>query len=256
VATVLFQGFDSGSRAALDAIAQRIEGGEALTLATAVTRDAAWPVVVDAQSDVPGAVVSAATAIAHDGAPVLVADHAGSSWFVERVQRNDFRVVVFGNGHVGRALIQVLGALPCAVTWVDEREQDFPATVPANVAVVATDLPDAEVRAAAPGSMFLVMTHSHALDFDIVAAILARDDFRYAGMIGSKAKRAQMERRLSERGFADAAAARIVCPIGIDGIHSREPGAIAVAVAAELLLECDRAARTRTGAHERGARHG
>ena len=47
---------------------------------------------------------------------------------------------MFGNGHVGRALVQVLGALPCAVTWVDEREQDFPEAVPPNVAMVATDV--------------------------------------------------------------------------------------------------------------------
>jgi xanthine dehydrogenase accessory factor len=89
--------------------------------------------------------------------------------------------------------------------------------------------------------MFLVLTHSHALDFDLVAAILARDDAGYVGMIGSQAKRAQLERRLGERGFDKAAFARVTCPIGIAGIHGREPGAIAVAVAAELLQARERA---------------
>ena len=68
-----------------------------------------------------------------------------------RRHRDDFDVLVFGNGHVGRALVQVLGALPARVTWVDEREEDFPASVPANVAVVATDLPEAELNAAPHG---------------------------------------------------------------------------------------------------------
>jgi xanthine dehydrogenase accessory factor len=191
-------------------------------------------------SNLPPAIIAAANDVLRDGAgPVLVED-AGTTWFVERVARNDFRVVVFGNGHVGRALVQVLGALPCAVSWIDEREHDFPASIPGNAETIATDVPEAEVRAAAPGSMFLVMTHNHALDFDLVAAIAARGDFTYAGMIGSAAKRAHMERRLAIRGIDPATAARIVCPIGIAGIAGREPGAIAVAVAAELLQQRER----------------
>ena len=149
----------------------------------------------------------------------------------------DFHVLVFGNGHVGRALVHVLGALPARVTWVDERESDFPAAVPPNVEVVVTDTPDAELRAAPPGAYVLIMTHSHTLDFDLALAALARDDWRYVGMIGSKAKRAQFERRVAERGLPTDAAARVTCPIGatIRGISSKEPGTIAVAVAAELL---------------------
>jgi xanthine/CO dehydrogenase XdhC/CoxF family maturation factor len=54
-------------------------------------------------------------------------------------------------------------------------------------------------------------------------------------MIGSKAKRAQMERRLAGRSVDRTSIARVTCPIGIAGIGSREPGAIAVAVASELL---------------------
>jgi xanthine dehydrogenase accessory factor len=162
------------------------------------------------------------------------------AWFIESVVPQGFHVVVFGNGHVGRALVRILGALPCGVTWVDEREGDFPAAVPSNVTVVATDVPDAEVRAAPPGSIFLVMTHSHALDFDLVAAILARDDFVYAGMIGSKPKRAQLERRLAARGFPENAIARVTCPIGIAGLGGREPGVIALAVAAEIVQAFER----------------
>jgi xanthine dehydrogenase accessory factor len=251
VATVLFQGFDARAQGTLEEIARRVDHGETLTVATPIAHLRAWSVVVTRDADLPAGVLAAAETLERDGAPPLLVEGGESSWFVERVSANDFRVVVFGNGHVGRALVQVLGALPCAVTWVDEREHDFPEAVPANVAVVATDLPDAEVRAAATGSMFLVMTHSHALDFDIVAAILARDDFRYAGMIGSKAKRAQMERRLRERGLGDDAIGRVACPIGIDGIDGREPGAIAVAVAAELLQVRERATRVPLTQHPR-----
>jgi xanthine dehydrogenase accessory factor len=180
--------------------------------------------------------------LARADAEPMVLESAGRTWFVERIGASDFRVMVFGNGHVGRALVQILGALPCRVTWVDEREQDFPAAVPPNVTIMPTDAPEAEVRAASPGSIFLVMTHSHALDFDIVAAVLAREDFIYAGMIGSKAKRAQLERRLAARGFDEDAIARVSCPIGIAGIGGREPGVIALAVAAEIVQASERSA--------------
>jgi xanthine dehydrogenase accessory factor len=245
VATVLFQTFDAAADAMLEAIAQRVAAEESFALATAVTPQAAGPCIVAADAGLPRAVVAAAEDLLREDGAALLVDDAGTSWFVERAARNDFRVVIFGNGHVGRALVQVLGALPCAVTWVDEREQDFPPAVPDNVETIVTDVPEAEVRAAAPGSMFLVMTHSHALDFDLVAAIASRGDFDYAGMIGSAAKRAQMERRLVTRGVDEGVIGRIVCPIGIAGIDGREPGAIAVAVAAELLQRRERAVAAR-----------
>jgi xanthine dehydrogenase accessory factor len=260
VATVLFQRFDATTEPSLAALARRVERGESVAIATAVTRESAGPVVVTADTApevLPAAVLAAARALVAqpDAAPQIV-EEAGATWFVERVIGNDFRVVILGNGHVGRALVQVLGALPCTVTWVDERESDFPASLPPNVAVVATDVPEAEVRSAAPGSMFLVMTHSHALDFDLVAAILGRNDFRYVGMIGSKAKRAQMERRLAERGVDGASIGRVTCPIGIAGIGGREPGAIAVAVAGELLQIRERDAATLGAAQSRERRSG
>ena len=69
------------------------------------------------------------------------------------------------------------------------------------------------------------MTHSHALDFDLALAALARDDWRYVGMIGSKAKRAQFERRVAERGLAADVAARVTCPIGATIRGDLEQGA-------------------------------
>jgi xanthine dehydrogenase accessory factor len=239
VATILFRCIDAAAEEWLVPLAARVAGGETLALATVVTREPTPPTLVALDEDAvrrpPAEVFAAAQCLLAnpDAAPMVI--EAGDTWFVERVAAQDFRVVVFGNGHVGRALVQILGALPCRVIWVDERETDFPAAVPPNVTVVATDAPEAEVREAMPGSMFLVMTHSHALDFDLVAAILARDDFAYAGMIGSKAKRAQLERRLAARGFAEKAIARVTCPIGSAGPRGREPGVIALAVAAEIV---------------------
>ena len=162
-------------------------------------------------------------------------DLAGVQLFAHVFQPAAFSVCVFGNGHVGRALVQVLGALPASVQWYDTREHDFPTGVPGNVEVVATDAPSADVVHLPTGAYVVVMTHSHALDFDIVEAALHRVDWRYLGLIGSRAKRRQLERRLEARGVAPEVLSRVTCPIGRGDLKSKEPGVIAVAVAAEIL---------------------
>jgi xanthine dehydrogenase accessory factor len=162
-------------------------------------------------------------------------DLGGVPLFVHVVRPAAFCVGVFGNGHVGRALVQVLGALPAAVQWFDTREHDFPAHPPGNVDVVATDAPERDVVHLPAGAYVVVMTHSHALDFAIVEAALSRNDWRYLGLIGSRAKRRQFERRLEARGVATEVWSRVTCPIGRGELKSKEPGVIAVAVAAEIL---------------------
>ncbi|MCC8391846.1 xanthine dehydrogenase accessory protein XdhC [Paraburkholderia sp. MMS20-SJTR3] len=144
-------------------------------------------------------------------------------------------IVLFGAGHVGHALVQLLGSLPCVVQWVDERDELFPDETPPNVQIEATDTPDAIVDAAPPGAWFLVMTHNHALDFSLAARIMRRRDFSYFGMIGSKTKRVKFERRLVERGVEPERLAQMTCPIGVEGIVDKAPAAIAIAVCAQLL---------------------
>lgn len=141
-------------------------------------------------------------------------------------------VALFGAGHVGRALVRLLGDLPCRVTWIDPRADAFPDVCPTNTtchaAVAVTALP--------AGTHVLVMTHDHQLDFDIVAAALPRDDFASIGLIGSASKRGRFVGRLRRLGLNDAAIARLNCPIGLPGIESKLPAAIAVSVAARLLM--------------------
>jgi xanthine dehydrogenase accessory factor len=129
----------------------------------------------------------------------------------------------------------VLGALPADVRWIDTREHDFPDAPAGNVEIVASEDPQDEIASAPRGAYVAIMTHSHPLDFEVVEAALARDDWRYVGLIGSKSKRAQFERRLIARGLPPEALHRLTCPIGRGALRSKEPGVIAVAVAAEML---------------------
>ena len=143
-------------------------------------------------------------------------------------------VLVFGAGHVGRALILSLAPLPFDVTWADPRPEAFPGATPQNVTGVAGD--PLEVVAAAPeGALAFIMSHSHALDLQIADAALRNPVIAHVGVIGSATKRARFERRLTEAGVDADRVAAMICPIGIGGIRSKLPAAIAVSVAAQLI---------------------
>ena len=147
-----------------------------------------------------------------------------------------FFLQLHGAGHVGRAIVRLLAGVPCEVQWVDQRDSEFPAEpLPSHVRRVCVEAVEAEVSAAPPGSCFLVLTHSHMLDLAITQAVLARGDFVFFGLIGSRTKRARFEARLRERGFSDAQLSRLVCPIGLRGIDGKEPELIAIGAVAQLL---------------------
>ena len=163
----------------------------------------------------------------------------------ETIRPDALHVVIFGAGHVGLALVHILGTLPCRVTWVDARDELFPETVPDNVTLEVTDTPEAVIDHAPPDSCFLIMTHDHALDQRLCEQLLRRDDVAYFGLIGSQTKRRKFEHRFRARGIDPDRVARIVCPIGEPGIDGKQPAVIAVAVAAQLLrLRSERACRT------------
>jgi len=145
-------------------------------------------------------------------------------------------ILVYGAGHVGRAIVHLLGTLDVAVQWIDERESEFPAGASApNVERVCVESVEAEVDDAPSEAFHLVLTHRHDLDLRIVEAILRRGDFAFLGLIGSTTKRRRFIQLLRERGFDDATLDRITCPIGIEGIANKEPAQIAIAAAAQLL---------------------
>ncbi len=167
----------------------------------------------------------------------IVQDAGGRRWLVDPCLAPRSHLMLFGAGHVGTALVNALAAIDCHVTWVDQRADQFPALVPLNVTIEVSDAPDMLVAHAAPGTSFLVMTHSHALDLSLCEAILRRPDAPWFGLIGSSTKRSQFERRLQERGMTAQQIATMVCPIGLPGITGKEPAVIAASVCCQLLLQ-------------------
>ncbi|HUF88004.1 MAG TPA: xanthine dehydrogenase accessory protein XdhC [Thermohalobaculum sp.] len=174
-------------------------------------------------ADLPRLRAARGTLALWEGGPVVVEDAPGRP------------VLVYGAGHVGRALVRALSPLPFAVRWIDARRDGFPEAVPEGVETLATPLPEAAARAAPGEALHVVLTHSHALDLEIVTSVLERGEFGFLGLIGSATKRRVFLRRLRERGVPEARLARLTCPIGVPGVRDKRPEVIAAAVAAQLL---------------------
>jgi xanthine dehydrogenase accessory factor len=236
---LLFEVFTAHERPVLESLAagvdpdftlllRPLESGRPLEAASHRKQQGEWPLAVTRT-------VRETLSGARPRDAVLVRGAKGDgAWFVEPVARRTVPLYIYGAGHVGRALVRVLQDLPFAITWADTAASRFPDPIPAHAsAQAAADLP-ALASAVPAGAYHIVMTYSHALDLAICHALLRRGDFGHLGLIGSATKRARFQKRLTEAGIAAATLGRLTCPIGLPGLNGKEPGMIAVAVAAQL----------------------
>ncbi len=164
-------------------------------------------------------------------------------------------VLIFGAGHTGRALAKALAPLPFAVSLIDDRD-DVMGGLPAAITCIRMADPVDAVASASTGAAFVVLSHSHALDYRLAEAALARGDAGYVGMIGSATKRARFEASFLRAGGRREALARLTCPIGAEDVDDKRPEVIAALTAAELvrcLLGARQAAKGRRSRHESAA---
>ena len=170
----------------------------------------------------------------------LTASLPGSEGWTEPLGESARAVYLFGAGHVGRALALALAPLPFAVRWIDSRREAFPAYSPANVVLIHAPEPATELAHAPEGALIVVMTHSHALDLEIVAAALGAGRFGYVGLIGSATKRARFLTQMRAAGLSEASLSQLVCPIGLTEVKGKDPSVIAASTAAQLLMASER----------------
>ena len=155
-------------------------------------------------------------------------------WMIEPLTDAAQPFWIWGAGHVGRALVQILAPLDeLEIIWVDTAKDRFPQNVPIGVTVLPIAEPAAALRHAPAGSAHLIVTYSHALDFELCHQLLSHK-FNWAGLIGSATKWARFRRRLQALGHSDAQINRIICPIGRPE-YGKQPTQIAIGVAADLL---------------------
>ncbi len=144
-------------------------------------------------------------------------------------------VVVFGAGHVGRALVPLLAQLPVQVTWVDSRYDMLPKELPHGVVGMQEEHPQDYITDCVANSCYLVMTHHHGVDLALTEAILKRGDAYYLGVIGSVTKGRKFRQRLAAKDYSVNSISHLNCPMGKAGISGKQPMEVAIAIAAQVM---------------------
>lgn len=158
----------------------------------------------------------------------------GNTQILEALEKEPAdRVLLFGAGHVGQALVPVLTQANFSVVVWDDRN-GIP-TPPGACAMHCGPYEGALERLGpvTAEDYVVVMTHGHQDDYEILSQVL-RTPAKYIGCIGSRGKAAAVRERLLAVGFSQEDVARVHSPIGLP-IGGETPGEIAVSVAAQLI---------------------
>ncbi len=158
--------------------------------------------------------------------------HLSHGWLTEPVQITRQPVYIYGAGHVGAALANVLLPMPQFEIHVADSRVELLGRMPEG-AVIHAGAPQAAVAGAGPNAVHFIMTHEHTLDFELCHHVLQRR-FAYAGLIGSATKWVRFRKRLAALGHDTARIDQIECPIG-DPALGKHPQQIAIGVATRLL---------------------
>ena len=160
--------------------------------------------------------------------------HMLQGWLVEPVAAPSRQLWLWGAGHVGRAIAQVMAPLPgLHITWIDIALDRFPAAVPEGISVLPAADPASAVGFAPQNAEHLILTFSHILDLELCHRLL-NHGFSRCGLIGSATKWARFRSRLAALGHSPQSIAQIACPIG-DPALGKHPQAIALGVATAFL---------------------
>ncbi len=146
-----------------------------------------------------------------------------------------FNIMLCGAGHVGQALAAILSQLPCRLSWVDSRADQLPRQPASNVQAIVSDSVAEEVASMPAASYYLIMTHNHQLDFNILEAVLGRGDARYIGVIGSTTKWRRFQMRLEHKGYEQHLYQHVRCPAGLAAVPGKRPIEVAVSIAGEVI---------------------
>ena len=179
--------------------------------------------VAGAPAQIEPALLSGGTVVCRDG------------YYIEPLPGGN-RVILFGGGHISQALAPILPTIDFRPVVFDNRQEYAnPGLFPDAEQVICGDFAHIGQSLSLTAEDYVViMTNGHAHDF-VVQEQVMRGPYAYLGVIGSRAKIASINKRLSENGFSAAQIAAVHTPIGVQ-IKSVTPAEIAISIAAELIL--------------------
>jgi len=144
---------------------------------------------------------------------------------------------IFGAGHVGQALCEVMSGLSFHMHLVDEREEwIYSEKVPASIHKIHhRPMEFAKSREWKSSDSIVVLTHSHDLDFELVDFFCVQS-IKFLGLIGSETKWTQMRKKLQNQNRTPEQIEKIRCPIGLK-IGGKNPKEVAISIAGELIQD-------------------
>ena len=145
-------------------------------------------------------------------------------------------VVIFGAGHISRALMPIITNLPVKLIWIDDRQEQFDKYQgdTSQIKIICDEF--VESVSDLPDDIYcLVITYSHKIDFEICEKMIIQNNFSYLGMIGSSIKGRKFRDRFAQKNYPKDVVDKFTCPIGEKQKFLKSPTSIAVTIAMDLI---------------------
>lgn len=150
--------------------------------------------------------------------------------------KRDWRIAIFGAGHVSQELCRVLARLNCHIDVFDTRAE-WLAKLPKDIRHLEPHLTtslESEVKKLSDKTFVVVATMGHSTDLPVLKEIFDGRKLPYVGVIGSHVKAKKLRAGLLELGVTSADCESLHCPIG-EELGDNTPPEIAISIAAQLL---------------------
>ncbi len=154
--------------------------------------------------------------------------------FFEYIGPNEY-VYIFGAGHVGQALTNVLKTMNFHVTVIDERQEVLEQFVGGDEIVHMPFASYIEQNGLLEDSFVVVCTPSHKYDYNVIHQVIKQGiKLQYIGMLCSIQKLMDYLDKTYEEFTTDIDLSNFYSPIGLD-IGGGSPEEIAISITSEIL---------------------
>jgi xanthine dehydrogenase accessory factor len=158
------------------------------------------------------------------------------------------RLIIFGAGHITKALTPLMRSVSFRVIVVDDNAEALRQDLSGDLGEIYSEDMESYAAALPPDSntYIVILTRGFSKDKAVLHHIIGKD-FRYVGMIGSEKKIRTIEEDLVSKGIAKEHFSKLHAPIGLD-IGAETPEEIALSIAAEIVSV--RRGKSTGGMHE------
>lgn len=161
-------------------------------------------------------------------------------FFEKMLPQSDWKIAVFGAGHVSQELIRLLVRLDCDIACIDPRAE-WLEKLPEHFRLkkIQTDDMQSVIKNFSPKTFIVSVTMGHAFDLPVLKEVLLNFNFPYIGAIGSDAKARVLKNDLEKSGVPKEKLAQLQCPIG-EPFGNNHPAEIAISIVAQLISARDK----------------